>query len=314
MNKTNIIVHNPCNERTRRYRNYNLFWDELTIYLKKYFNVEENRYFEFADSKMYLVKLKKGISDEFYLKECEYVIENLDNGEFHIISVSDELAHAALNERANPLCKTILISQFEPTSIEHHAKEYFYKYKPWVYFQSTFADLDELYLKRQLIASKEKNLFFRGTSLADRSFLDHLDKNYITGFNPCDSVTYFNELITHKLAISIDGRGEFCYRDIECFGCGVPVIRFEFKSIFNDPLIPNYHYISIPRPNDMVLYRQGTKEHADVFMEKYFEVIENVTLLEQISNNARNYYLKNLTYDNMLKNTFDLLELKNWLI
>ena len=30
-----MIIHNPCNEETRYYRNYNLFWDELTEALKK---------------------------------------------------------------------------------------------------------------------------------------------------------------------------------------------------------------------------------------------------------------------------------------
>ena len=30
-----IIVHNPCNEHTRYFRMYNLFWDELTEELKR---------------------------------------------------------------------------------------------------------------------------------------------------------------------------------------------------------------------------------------------------------------------------------------
>jgi hypothetical protein len=31
----NLLIHNPCNEITRRYRDYNLFWDDLTEELKK---------------------------------------------------------------------------------------------------------------------------------------------------------------------------------------------------------------------------------------------------------------------------------------
>jgi hypothetical protein len=313
MGKPKIIVHNPCNEKTRYFRNYNFFWDSFTHFLKKNFEVEENRYFEGADRERWQVQLKNSISNNFLLLECEYVIENADTGEFHVISVSDDFSHASLNEKENPFCKSILFSQFNPSKVKSHAGEFFYKYKPWIYFQSLFDNLDMFYHKRQYIKEKSNTLFFKGTSIQDRSFLSHLDKNYVTDFAPTNPNDYFNQLITHKLAISIDGRGEFCYRDVECFGCGVPIIRYEYESILSEPLIPNYHYISIPRPHDMTLYRTGTKEHADKFMEKYFEVISNERLLAFISKNAREYYEKNLSLKPSLDKTYSILNLNNWL-
>lgn len=313
MSKSKIIVHNPCNEKTRYFRNYNFFWDSFTQHLKQYFEVEENRYFEGANRERWQVELKKGISSNFLLLECEYVIENAETGEFHILSVSDDFTHAILNEKENPFCKSILLSQFNPKAVKHHVGEYIDKYKPWIYFQSLFDNLEMYYQKRQFIKERSNTLFFKGTSIQDRSFLSHLDKNYVTEFSPIGSNDYFNQLISHKLAISIDGRGEFCYRDVECFGCGVPIIRYKFESILNDPLIANYHYISIPRPPDMTLYRTGTKEHADRFMEKYFEIINNDELLNFISNNAKKYYDKNLTLKNSLEKTFDILKLTDWL-
>jgi len=156
-------------------------------------------------------------------------------------------------------------------------------------------------------------LFFKGTSLEDRSILFHIDKNIITDFHPIPPEYYFEEIIKHKIALSIDGRGEFCYRDIECFAIGVPTLRFEFVSKFNDPLIPNYHYISIPRPSDMDLYRTGNKSHAELIEKRYFEVLENNEFLNFISKNARDYYDKNCAMDVNINNTFELLELKNWL-
>lgn len=313
MYKPKIIVHSSCNDVTRYIRNYNYFWDRLTDYLKIYFEVEENRFFENADKERRHIKLDKGISNDFLVLDCEYIIENKENGEFHILSVSDILTHSCLNERANPYCKTILFSQFHPKNVEIHVKEYFYKYKPWVYFQCLFQDLDMWYYKRQYIKEKSNTLYFRGTSHQDRTFLSHLDPNFISNLHSVDSLQYFNELINHKLALSIDGRGEFCYRDIECFACGVPIIRFEYESVLAQPLIPNYHYISIPRPSDMKLYRLGSKEHADILMKKYFEVINNEELLNFISKNAREYYEKNLTFNNILKNTHSLLNLNSWL-
>lgn len=313
MRKPKIIVHNPCNEKTRYFRNYNFFWDSFTHYLKQHFEVEENRYFDGADRERWQVQLKNSISNNFLLLECEYVIENADTGEFHVISVSDDFSHATLNEKENPFCKSILFSQFNPSKVKSHTGEFFFKYKPWIYFQSLFDDLDMFYHKRQYIKEKSNTLFFKGTSIQDRSFLSHLDKNYVTDFTPTNPNDYFNQLIAHKLAISIDGRGEFCYRDVECFGCGVPIIRYEYESILTEPLIPNYHYISIPRPSDMTLYRTGTKEHADKFMEKYFEVINNDRLLAFISKNAREYYEKNLSLKPSLDKTYELLNLNDWI-
>jgi hypothetical protein len=309
---TNIRVHNPCNSHTRYYRNYNLFWDKFTDYLKDYFVVEENRYFEDAHSSRFKVELQKGQSSEFLLLECEYVIENLDNGEFVIMSVADDLTHAILNEKDNPFLKKVLISQFDPTKIWHHVGNQMHKYSPWTYFQAIFDDLDEYYSKRKLINNLKQKLYFKGTSLEDRSILSHIDKDIITELNPVHTSEYFNDLISHKLALSVDGRGEFCYRDVECFGIGVPMLRFEYLSVFNAPLIPNYHYISIPRPSDMSLYRTGNKSHAELIERRYLEVIDDSELLNFISNNAREYYNKNFEIENKIKNTFNIINLNAW--
>ena len=114
-----IIVHNPCNEHTRYFRNYNLFWDDLTEELKKKYIVEENRYYEFANSQRFKVNLKNQTSGEndFLLLECEYVIEFEDTGEFYIMSVSDNLTHCILNEKNNPKLKKVLVSQFTNNEI-----------------------------------------------------------------------------------------------------------------------------------------------------------------------------------------------------
>ena len=124
---------------------------------------------------------------------------------------------------------------------------------------------------------------------------------------------YFDDLISHKIALSVYGRGEFCYRDVECFGVGIPIIRFEYLSSFNSPLIPNHHYISIPRPNDMDLYRLGNEGHAKMIEGRYHEVINNKDFLDFISKNAKQYYDENFSLETKIKNTFNLLNLNDWL-
>lgn len=326
MAKTSIIVHNPCNEITRYIRNYNFFWDYFTEYLKQFFDVEENRYYEHIHKEPYKINLKKGTHWNLTVLDCEYVIENKETGEFHVISVSDVMSSMLLNEAHNPFCKTILVSQYNPRRLFYYKdtipykdlkgveiKEYSYKYKPWVYFQAMFQNLDMLYYKRKSIAKKSDILYFRGSSLNERTFLDHIDKKYVTEFNSVSPDYYFNEIINHKIAISIDGKGEFCYRDVECLGMGIPFIRYEYKSVFDSFLIPNYHYISIPRPPDMTDYAYGTKEHADVFIKRYLDVVNNEEFLSFISANARKYYEDNFVYDKIADRTFDLLNLKSWI-
>jgi hypothetical protein len=274
--KTKIRIHNPCNEYTRYYRNYNYFWDKFTEYLKDFFEVEENRHFENAHKERFQVQLSKDSHPNFLLLECEYVIENLENGEFVILSVADEISGAAINEQSNPFLKKVLIAQYNIKNILTHIKDInYHKYSPWTYFQAQVLDLEQYYNKRCEVKPTKEKLFFRGTSLEDRKFLFEIDENILPrSFNPINPDNYFNELISHKMALSVDGRGEFCYRDIECFAVGVPIIRFEFESIFYDKLIPNYHYISLPRPNNMVLYRLAESESARLLEKRYFETIK----------------------------------------
>jgi len=311
MNK--VKIHNPCNEYTRYYRNYNYFWDEFTNYLRNYFDVEENRFFENAHKERFPVKLNKGISGDFLMLECEYVIENLNTGEFVILSVSDDLTHAILNERHNPFLKKVLISQFLPKKVLDHVGEYMFKYNPWTYFQASMDDLTTYYNKRKEITNFKDTLYFKGTSLEDRKILNYINKEIITDFKVISPTIYFDDLISHKIALSVDGRGEFCYRDVECFGVGVPIIRFEYLSTFNNPLIPNYHYISIPRPNDMELYRLGNEGHAKMIEDRYLEVINDKDFLDFISKNAKQYYDENFSLETKIKNTFNLLNLNDWL-
>ena len=308
-----LKIHNPCNEHTRYYRNYNYFWDEFTNYLKNYFEVEENRFFENAHKERFPIKLNKGISGDFLMLECEYVIENLDTGEFVILSVSDDLTHAILNERHNPFLKKVLISQFLPKKVLDHVGEYIFKYSPWTYFQASMDNLTIYYDKRKEITNFKNKLYFKGTSLEDRKILNHINKDIITDFKVISPSNYFDDLISHKIALSVDGRGEFCYRDVECFGVGIPIIRFEYLSSFNSPLIPNHHYISIPRPNDMDLYRLGNEGHAKMIEGRYHEVINNKDFLDFISKNAKQYYDENFSLETKIKNTFNLLNLNDWL-
>jgi len=307
-----ITIHNPCNEHTRYYRNYNLFWDKLTERLKEKYDVTENRYFEFANSRSFHIELKKRTTepDNFILLECEYVIEMDDTGDFYVLSVSDSLTHAILNERSNPHLKRVLLSQFNRKELDAHVFEHIDKYSPWIYFPSGIHDLEQYYYKRLVISELKDKMIFRGTSLEDRSILSHLNPDLFDGPNIVGGAEpYFNDIINYKIGLSVAGRGELCYRDIEYMAIGLPFIRFKYSCELNPNLIPNHHYISVDRPNDLICDRTGNLDHAKMIEDRFLQVKDDKEFLNFISKNAREYYKKYLAYDNNVKHTIDLLNI-----
>lgn len=310
-----LIVHNPANWMTRHYRNYNLFWDELTEELSKKYEVEENRGFEDAHFGRQEIKLSKGIAKEFLLLECEYVIEDKDTGEFWIMSISDDLGYATMNEQNNPLCKKILISQFIDYKIKHHVGNNYDKYSPWIYFPSGLTDLESFYHKRKYTQDTIPKMYFRG-NISNRPALQYYSDELL--FCPKDSTNpqnYFSEMIQYKAALSVAGVGELCYRDIECMAIGVPLIRFEFQSEMYEKLIPNVHYISVPYPEDMPRHndvatdRLANNKHVNMIEERFKEVVDDVEFLSYISKNAREYYERNLSPKNRVNKTLEILGL-----
>ena len=311
----NLKIHNPCNEHTRYYRYYNYFWDKLTDKLKEKYSVSENRYFEKANSERFPVTLKDGSST--LLLECEYLIENLDTSEIYVLSVSDDLSHATLDLQNNTNLKKVLISQFYRKKIENHTHKNISKYSPWIYFHSDYnADLNYWRQKRQKVNSLNNKLFFRGSNLESRPILRHLNNKFFEGPNSIGgSDAYFNEAIKYAVGLSVAGRGELCYRDIEYMAIGIPMLRFEYRSELYKKLIPNYHYISVPYPENMPLDnglptdRLGLKEHSEMLLNKYLEVYKDIEYLQFIANNAQEYYLNYLSLDNSIRLTLEILDL-----
>jgi hypothetical protein len=312
----NLKIHNPCNEQTRYYRNYNLFWDELTDKLKEKYNVIENRYFENAHKERFNVNFESLTNPQgLSLMECEYVIENTDNGEFYILSVADDLSSGMLTEQSNPKLKKVLISQFIEDKVKHHVGDSYEKYSPWIYFPMNLTDLELYYQKRNEKTEFINKLCFWGAT-SERPILEHFDDSILVGPNYIgDSDKYFENLINHSVALSIAGVGELCYRDIECMALGVPLLRFEYQTRLFEPLIPNYHYISIqyddemPRHNDTPTDRLGGYDQAKKIKERFKEVILDKDFLSFISKNARKYYEDNLSPHTRVNKTLEILNL-----
>jgi len=308
-----LIIHTPQNEASSKYRYYNIFFKNFVDFIKTKFVVEEDTFFEHANIMSYPVKLLNTDSTSDLL-ECEMIIENKETKEFVVISVSDTLTGAILNHQSNPLCKKILVAQYNQKIIDNHLRgDFSHKFTPWIYFPSNEYDLDSKYEKRNNITEFVDKFSFWGTSVEDRKILTHFDNQYFDGGLPIgDFNSYSDKLMKYKMALSIAGRAEFCYRDVENFGMGIPIIRFEYENKMAVPLIPNYHYISIDRPDDLIYDRLGERKHAEMIEKRFLETKDDESFLNFISKNARDYYDNNLSPIKSIETTYYLLGLNKW--
>jgi len=309
-----IIIHTPQNDLSAKNRFYNIFFLELISILKTRFNVQENTFYELAHERQYEIKL---LSEDFgsYLLECEMIIENQETQEFVVLSVSDDLTGAILNHQTNPKCKKILLSQFNLSYLQSHLRDVSFidKYSPWIYFPLNDFDFDEMFQIRNNKDTLVDKFCFWGSHLEHRKIISLFDPKYFDGGPPIgDFYSYAKNLLNYKAAFSVSGRAEFCYRDIENFSMGIPIIRFEFVNQMYKPLIPNFHYISVERPEDLISDNSGEKHHAKLIENKFIEIKDDLDFLNFISNNARKYWEDFLRLEKAIDLTYKILELDDW--
>lgn len=313
--KSRIIVHNPTNYITKKYRYYNIFFDLLTNKLEKTFEVIQNRYYIDAHKQRFPIKL---LCDATVgLLECEMILENYDNKELKILSVSDFFTEANLglfnSDIGNQYVKTILISQFNRKNIiDHTFNKDIKAYKPWIYFPANLYNLDYFYNKKQHIDPIDK-FYFRGSGLEHRPLIKLFHADYFFGGSPIGNFeTYAEEAIKYKVGFSCAGSAQFCYRDIEYMAIGIPMMRFKYTNEMTPPLIPDYHYISVEPPLKKEEEYIINQIHADVVQQRFAEVKDDIEFLNFISDNARKYYLNYIHDSNGVNHTIDLLDLQQW--
>lgn len=319
-----INVYNPYdisqfenNSRSTKIYNkdHQSFFDDLTDELKKKYIVNEFIYENREPTQMrFAAQLLKQKCEQYLVMECDYVIEFQDTGEFYVLCVGDEFSHATVFEKDNPFLKKILISQFIDYKVKNEFKEYSSKCEPWIYFKHDSTDLETFYLQRQNKKDYLKKMFFNGYK-NHRPILNFFDSNLLICKETQPKQEYFEDLINYSVGLSIGGVGEFCYRDVEYMCLGIPFIRFEYQTSLANPLIPNYHYISvpfdytIPKHNETHKDRLGGYIHAKKIESRFMEIINNDSFLNFISANARKYYEDFLAPEVRVKNTMKILSL-----
>jgi hypothetical protein len=144
--------------------------------------------------------------------------------------------------------------------------------------------------------------------------------NYLTtnelhfGSTPIPFEQYLQESFQFKLAFSIGGGGgalcgDLCFRDIEMFGLGIPLMRPTLITQASDPLIPNFHYIAVDAEFDAEYRYKNHEVLSKNIADRYREVINDIELLNFVKNNAKNWYENTISYPKITYNILNALNL-----
>jgi hypothetical protein len=200
------------------------------------------------------------------------------------------------------------------------------KIRPWIFLPYLQFDHEKYRNIRTESESLEEKLFWLGSGAGDyRNVIKIIhDEGFLQPLSNTSHSDYLLKLSKSKIAVAYytdlqryntpyDHPGEFCYRDMEYAMVGVPFIRIEYKDTLHNPLLPNHHYISIPREHAYVAYeKKGDEGVAELYIQKYQEVKDDELFLSYISNNLINWSNENILNGNSEKLTYNLLKLDSW--
>lgn len=327
--------------RTHRYENVQWgrahlpFFKKFDEYLQKYFDVESINYNtdgQTFSGKIELLNVVGNFGKTPPLSDVESVIENMETGETKLMSFTEYFNSCACHVSKSESCTKTLLAHFNWQNIYYWMKREnaineMDKIKPWIFLPYQEFDVVSYREKRNSIEVFDDKMFWLGSGVDSyRKMIRIIEqKGFLQPINTTSHEQYLEKLINSKIGLSYyldldkyntpyDHPGEFCYRDIEYISLGIPFIRIEFKDVTHDPLLPNHHYISIPREHAYVAYeKNGDEGVADLYIKRYQEVVNDDEYLKYISKNQLNWSENNIINDSKEKLTFNLLELNKWI-
>ena len=311
------------------------FFKTFDEYLKKYFDVEVINYNKDGNTFSGHINTLKNVGTfgkNPPLSDVDCVIENLQTGDLKVLSVGEYFSNFVSHYAKSKVCSKVLLSHFNWHNLYYWMKREgatneMYKVKPWIFLP--YAEFDYLHYRNKKETSNELNnkMYWQGSGVDDyRQCVRFLEQDgYLQPITPMNHDIYLEKMSMSKIGMSyyqkmdryrtpFDYPGEFCYREIEYMSIGLPFIRIEYKDSVHDPLLPNVHYISIPRDVANVEFeKNGERGIADLYIQRYNEVINDEEFLLYISKNQKEWFDRNVLSPNREKLTFDLLEIKEWL-
>ena len=303
--------------KTYKDRDFHIFLENVSLHLQKYYgailveptNSGNGNYVTINDISVNIL-------------DCELAIYDQDTDVLKAISFSDMRSNLCghMLER-NKETDLLLCSQQSCADI--WAKESKLEIVDSIYIPChPHISYDDLYIKRSLTKEFVDQMIFRGNvNDAKRGSVKYLENNqYFSGHEQIEKKEYLEELTKYKIGLSVPGIGELCYRDVEYLAVGIPMLRFEYLVDMNPKLIPNYHYISIPRIDceytlknksyiAVTKEREGGQKYAEEYLKRFIEIKEDRDFLDFVSKNGRDYYCNYLQPSKRIDHVLKLLKI-----
>lgn len=297
-------------------RDFHVLIEEIAIYLKDNYNAT----LQVVNNECVNIN-----GYNIFIADCDLLIYYPDGNSFKGITFADRQNNlTGFFIKRNNLNDIILNSQYGNTNLINH-QEFNHQFKNpgSIYTPSNpHIDYEQYYNKRQLNTDYIDKFIFRGNvhGAARGSAALLTEYDCFEGYESINLHDYFNELTKFKIGLSIPGVGELCYRDVEYMAIGIPMMRFEYITQMNPPLIPNHHYIAIDRIDTeehknfnggpISAEREGGQEYVDQYLKRFKEVKDDKDFLNFITNNAKEYYNTYLHPSTRLQHILKLLEVK----
>lgn len=172
--------------------------------------------------------------------------------------------------------------------------------------------------KEYVPEQKIKKAIFIGSIYGARKVLYDMTKNHPlieiidTEASYYRGKEYYEKISQYAIALSLNGNGELCMRDLESMGLNIPMVRSELLTQFYNPLIPNVHYIKASEPCDNACCDFLNINHhtlAEQFVDTIETSINDYDKLRYISNNGSQYYENYCKPDYLVNLFLELLDI-----
>ena len=180
--------------------------------------------------------------------------------------------------------------------------------RPWTYFDANWPRLQNAQIRLRNCNRTAAQLYFRGQLWDERkAIVEILQSRKIlnSDHTAISQRRYLRELASQRLALSLPGFGDVCHRDVEALAVGTPVLRPKIRNQFHEPLIADFHYVSV----DTDTAKDSATMVAARIEERCQEVINRTDYLSEIARNAAAWYDRNIRFPQSMSLTARLLGL-----
>lgn len=288
---------------------WNDFFIEILLYLKETYNAD-----------IISSDVNPGYVKEFDydLPDCEMFIYDEEKDILKGITWADRPGSVLVpfKKRSNPEDRIVFFqtANFFPKGFNPLDFTFKLLESSWIPYDPA-TNYDYFYHLRKFIGYDKliDEMFFMGNDAWRYDVKRLRDIGICNPTNPSlNHVGYMREMIKYKIGFACPCAGEVAYRDFEYLATGVPMLRLEFMTQLNPPLIPNYHYIAVDRspfPWSVDSDREGGELYVEAYKKRFLEVKDNIDFLEFIAKNGKEYYEKYSHPSVRLKHLMNILEL-----